>query len=248
MKISSNLIQTIRLLKVGKFWGAMLAWMGVMYGLCLLIALMIRFILPNVAASHSILFFTLTLLLILTAPLFAGMNMAAIKCVRHEAIPTATVFQYFPQWLPLAFSLLIFIIINFIINFILNQVIFSVIPFWLPDFLINVLVFNGIFSLLIFVFPLIADKKLSLWAAFRTSVKFAKQNWWKLFILFTLFYTINLINVIFLLTSQIPFLGIICYITINIVLIPFIFLNIGIAYHQLFDRDPTYAQPFLPSN
>jgi hypothetical protein len=259
LNITNNLIQAWRLVKGAKlsFWTASLAWVGmaaVILGAAWGISLLTP---PAIAFNHFTLLALTWIIIMLTAPLFAGMNMVAIKRVRNEPVNIRTGFQYFNQWLPLAFAFLVISLITTIIVALVTLTIdFGILPLftdqtrnhWLlliSVTLFSTLIFNFTYALLIFIIPLIADRKIAVLQALKTSVQTAKTHWLKLFNLLIIFYALNFLA---LLACEIPFIGLICYIVINIWLIPFIFLNIGVAYHQLIDREKSHAQPLLSGN
>lgn len=259
LNITTNLIQAGRLLKGTKlsFWTTSLAWVAmaaVILGVAWVISLVTP---PAIAFNHFTLLAVTWIVIMLTAPLFAGMNMVAIKRVRNEPVNIRTGFQYFNQWLPLALAFLVISLITAtIIALVTFAVNFGILPLltdqarnhWLLIIAVTLsstLIFNLTYALLIFIIPLIADRKMAVFQALKISVQTAKTHWLKLFNLLIIFYALNLLA---LLICEIPFIGLICYIVINIWLIPFIFLNIGAAYHQLIDRENSYAQSLLSGN
>lgn len=236
MNTSANLIHAWRLTKGSKtaLWTASFAWVAIA-AVILLFAWLMRLFIPPAIALHPLTLLSLTWIIIaVTAPLFAGMNMIAIKRARGESVLLRTGFQYFHQWLPLAGAFILIALISaaFILAFtlVLNYLV------WVPGLIltsISVLLFNLIYALLIFVIPLISDQHLPVFKALNQSLSIAKAHWLKLFALLMIFYVLNLLS---LLACEIPYAGLICYIIISIWLIPFIFMNIGVAYHQLVDK------------
>ncbi len=259
MHVIGNLWQAWRLIKGSKisFWTVSLAWIA-MAAIVVLIGWRISLLLPPKFMAHPLTLVSSSwIIIMLTAPLFAGMSMVAIKRVRGETVSAKTGFQYFRQWPSLALGFLIISIICalviFLFNTLLDQVILpmlspALLQNWLPGMLLTFLgtiIFNVTYALLIFIIPLIADRQLPAFSALLHSVRIALRHWLKLFVLLIIFYLLNLIT---LSLCEIPFVGLICYIVINIWLIPFIFLSMGIAYHQLIDRDNRYAQSLLSTN
>lgn len=248
LNIPENLTQAWRLLKGSKapLWSTSLGWISIA-GAILLLAWFISFLLPPAVAFHPITLLSLTwVILLITSPLFAGINMIAIKRARGEPVTWRTGFQYFDLWLPLAGAFLaILLIITALIllfSFILNFAVFrflspEILNQWIPTVLLSIgtsILFNLISALVIFVIPLVADRKLPVFKALQLSSQIAKAHWVELFKLLILFYGLNLLT---LLICEVPYIGLFCYIVINIWLFPFIFLNIGIAYHELVDRE-----------
>jgi|GEM_PF-3312289 len=242
--ITDNLVRAWQSVKGSKWpiWAASLAWIG-SAGIILLIAWVISFFIPPAIAFHPITILSLTwVIIMITAPLFAGMNMIAIKHVRGEPISIRTGFQYFHRWGSLAGAFAVISVLSaaliLIFSLFLNVI---VLPFVSPNILnhwimtalfacISVVLFNLAYALLMFVVPLIADRRLSIRQSLQQSLPITKTHWLPLFTLLILFYGLNLLS---LLICEIPFIGLICYIVINIWLLPFIFLNIGVAYNQL---------------
>lgn len=257
LKIKNNLKLAWRLLKGTKLpvWVTCLGWLVMTLGI-LGVAWVIKLVAPWTNSLPRVSLMVLTwVIIMLTAPLFAGMHMIAIKRARNESVNVFSGFQYFRQWLPLALGFLIIAFISFIligvitlgISFGLAQLFHSQehppILLALITALTSAIIINLAYALMIFLIPLIADQRRGVFYALKTSAATARKNWIKLFDLLLIFYGINFVT---LLICEIPFVGFICYVIINIWLIPFIFLNIGIAYHQLIDRETNYAQPLLP--
>lgn len=259
LDVRENLAQAWRLLKGSKapLWSTSLGWIAVA-GAILLFAWFVSFLLPTRIAFNPLTLLSLTwVILLITAPLFAGVNMVAIKRARGEPVTLRTGFQYFDQWLPLAGAFLLISLIIAALIFIFSAFLnFAVFRFLNPEVLnrggptlilslSTSLLFNLISALVIFVIPLVADRKLPVFQALTLSLQISKKNWIELFKLLILFYGLNLLT---LLICEVPYIGLFCYIVINIWLFPFIFLNIGIAYHKLVDRELDYAQSLLSSD
>ncbi len=246
LNITTNLIQAGRLLKGTKlsFWTTSLAWVG-MAAVILGVGWVISLVIPEaIAFNHFTLLAFTWIVIMLTAPLFAGMNMVAIKRVRNEPVNIRTGFQYFNQWLPLALAFLVISLITATIIALVTLLTDQARNHWLLIIamtLFSTLIFNLTYALLIFIIPLIADRKIAVFQALKISVQTAKTHWIKLFNLLIIFYALNFLA---LLLCEIPFIGLICYIVINIWLIPFIFLNIGVVYHQLIDREKSMRSHF----
>ena len=182
LKITNNLIQAWRLLRGTKLalWTTSLAWIG-MAAVILGVAWGISLLMPPAIASNHFTLLALTwIMIMLTAPLFAGMNMVAIKRVRNEPVNIRTGFQYFNQWLPLAFAFLVISLITTIIVALVTLTIdFGILPLftdqtrnhWLlliSVTLFSTLIFNLTYALLIFIIPLIADRKIAVFQALKT--------------------------------------------------------------------------------
>ncbi len=238
MKISHNLFQAWRLLKGSQLilWLGALAWVGIT-ALILILGWLLNLPLGSIPLTW--------LTLIITAPLFAGLNMVAIKHVRGEPISIKTGFSYFNQWISLAGAFLLICILSTLVIFLSNMILnISSLHYFVPSFLlasVSTVIFNAAYAFLIFTIPLITDLKMPIIKALAVSIQTTQKHWLKILSLLLIFYALNLIS---LFSCEIPFVGIICYIIISFWLIPFIFLSIGLAYHQLVDREPTCAAIF----
>ncbi len=261
-QIKNNLVQAWLLLKgsKGPMWVALLAWIFISVAILSIAWLTHLVPYPTSTQTTNPLWGILLslIIVIITTPLFAGMNMIAIKRARGETIHIKTGFQYFNKWIPVGLAFIIIFVVSAALTTLLNLLIdFVIIPI-LPEKLVNSIVptlflmllsslfFTLIYTFFIFTVPLITDRQFTLFKALQQSVSTVKTHWLALFGLMAIFYGLSMVN---MLIAQIPYVGLICYIIISIWLIPFIFLNIGLAYHQLVDilfKRKNYAQSFLP--
>jgi hypothetical protein len=203
---------------------------------------------PTSSISHGNIIKEIVLLIVafaLTAPLYAGILMTAIKRARGEVISLKTGFQYYPQWLPiLATGVMMAAIsggLTIFVNLVFSFVIIPLLPtawvqqsfFILFLMLLSLLFFTIANVFLMFTLPLVVDRKLFPWTALKQSIDIVKPQSWKLVALFLIFYLIFIIKAFI---AHLPYIGFIIDTVIIIWLLPFIFLNIGVAYHHLVDR------------
>ncbi len=234
--ITTNLCAAWHLVKGGQWamWLTLIVWIF-SSALILCLGWLGLKNLPHMTYTTSSFILTL-LIIILTAPLFAGMNMTAIKRARGESIPVTDGLSYFRQWAPLGIGFLCIVLITAVITSLFDILISFFFSQTLPAAIIaavfSSLIFTLIYTFLAFTLPLIADKGFSPWRALAQSFLLVRKNWLPLFGLMVIFYLLDLIN---LLIAQIPYAGIFFYIIISLWLIPFIFFNIAVAYRQLVD-------------
>lgn len=182
----------------------------------------------------------------------AGLFMVAIKKIRQEPISIRTGFQFFPLIGKLFLGVLCITLIVVSISFLFDFIIAFIEGFleallkhshshllllWkIFSFVLEVVVISLAYSLLIFVIPLIADKKMGVFRAISVSIKAVKPFWIKLSLILIIF---NLISILIVDTSLISFL---ILIVLWIWLVPFLFSAIAVAYHHLIDREQGVGQ------
>ena len=191
---------------------------------------------PQISYTTSSFIVTL-FIIVFTAPLFAGMNMAAIRRVRGETLPLTAGLQYFRQWAPLGIGFLCIVLITALMTslfeILVSLIVVHAISATIIAAVFSSLIFTLVYTFLAFTLPFIADKSMSPWRAILQSFLVVRTTWLPLFGLMVIFYLLDLIN---LLIAQIPYAGVFIYIIISLWLIPFIFLNIAVAYHQLVNK------------
>lgn len=253
--VINNYKQAWRLLKgaKGPMWVTLSVWIAIFLLVIGLVLITGFFYVPrSEVLEKTIRQFVLSFtIILLTAPLFTGLSMIAVKRARGEPIYYKTGFQYFNQWITLSGAfILIFLICGAFAGLFNWFIDWSILPFLPEKFILSIfsflifMVLNSLFFTLIYTFflfspLLIADRKLPILKAIKYSISSVKPHWLSIFSLLAIFYGLNFINI---LLAQIPYVGLICYIIVSIWLLPLAFLNIGVAYHQLIDnKEKTYA-------
>ncbi|BFM07708.1 hypothetical protein [Halioxenophilus aromaticivorans] len=132
---------------------------------------------PDMAALGAIMAGAIVVTLIvvvLTSPLVAGLQMMGVRRAAGAEFPPTTVLQYFGRILPLAVVSLVLVIVIYI-GFIL-------------------LIIPGLFLAIAtsMTIPLIAEKQLGAWRAVLSSIKAVTKKW---FTVFGIFFLLGLINI-----------------------------------------------------
>ncbi|MBS0350968.1 MAG: hypothetical protein JSR33_07265 [Proteobacteria bacterium] len=259
MKISQILLEAWRLLKGIKwpFWVVSITW--------LIGASILTLIAYLILTTKMLLFFKVVILsalflaaIFLIGPLFAGMQMIPIKKIQQEQVSIKSGFRYFGSFFKLGLTILLIGIICGLLIFLINIIFLFLFNF--VGVLLghhngshsdNVAIFIGFllymvaYALLIFVIPLIADKNMGIMDALAKSVKAARPYWMKIFLVLIF---LHLANMVVSLMINIPYVGVVIALLINIWLAPYFFSVVAVLYHRLIDRDEKYARPLLSTN
>ncbi len=141
-----------------------------------------------------------------TLPILIGITLLGIKQARDENLEIPSIFNYF----------------NMLASILLAYIAMSGLIFL--GFLL--LILPGIYLAIsyTFVYPLIVDKRLSVWEAMELSRKTITKQWFK-------FFGLAIVSGLLIIISAIPFgIGLIWTISMT-------YISYGLLYHHLFDEE-----------
>ena len=201
--------------------------------------------------THAVVlhFIYMLIAIAIAAPLVTTAVLTAVKRARGQTVYYNDGYSYFDRWFSIALASCIIYLLYPITAMLgiatANHVIL----------LSAVLMFFVLHPLFLLVLPLIADKKLGVFSAFRESIRLVLNNWFKIFLLLltasfifivcyglivifsvivdvvlaAFFHTISLNHMMNLLSFSLRILLMVWF-------IPYYFMIIGRVYHQLVDN------------